>query len=272
MSNIAGSTILITGGASGIGRLMALEIARMGGTLAIWDINKENLDKTVEELKAIGRPAYGYICNVADKNEVKKVAQKVKDEVGPVDILVNNAGVVSGKRLLDLPEELIERSFGVNVLAHFWTCKAFLPQMIARNHGHVVTVASSAGLIGVSKMTDYCSSKWAAVGFNESLRMELNDSAPGVKTTVVCPYYIDTGMFEGVKTRFSFLLPILKEGAVAHRIVKAIEKNDPMVAMPPLVHIVPITRALPVALFDKVADLLGINASMDEFTGREGGH
>ena len=83
--------------------------------------------------------------------------------------------------------------------------------MIARDEGHVVTVASAAGLVGVKGLVDYSSSKFAAVGFDEALRMELADTAPGVKTTVVCPFFIDTGMFEGAQTRFAWLLPILKE-------------------------------------------------------------
>ena len=131
-----------------------------------------------------------------------------------------------------------------------------------------VTIASAAGVIGVAKLTDYCASKWGAVGFDESLRMELQRSATGVKTTLVCPYYIDTGMFEGVKTRFSFLLPILKEDYVAERIVKAVRRGRRRLMMPRLVYTVPLLRVLPTFLFDAVARFFGISASMDEFTGR----
>ena len=82
------------------------------------------------------------------------------------------------------------------------TVKAFLPAMVARNHGHVVTVASSAGLLGVTGLADYCSSKFGAVGFEESLRLELQElGADGVHSTVVCPYLISTGMFEGCQVR-----------------------------------------------------------------------
>ena len=85
--------------------------------------------------------------------------------MGLVDILINNAGIVSGQSLLEIEDEKIEATFGVNTLSLFWTAKAFLPAMVERNHGHIVTIASSAGLVGVSKLTDYCASKWAAVGF-----------------------------------------------------------------------------------------------------------
>jgi len=269
MTQIAGSTALVTGGASGIGRLVALKTARLGANPVIWDIDSENLARAVEELKsATGRDAHGYLCDVSDRESVYATAARVEEEVGPVDILVNSAGVVSGKPFLELSDASIERTLGVNTLALFWTAKAFLPGMIRAGRGHVVTIASAAGLIGVARLADYSTSKWAAVGFDESLRMELKETAPGVKTTVVCPYYVDTGMFRGVRTRFSFLLPILREERVAERIVRAIRRNRARVVMPWLVRTVPPLRLLPVRLFDAVADLLGVNRSMDAFVGR----
>ncbi len=208
------------------------------------------------------------VVDVSDRAGVYAAAAKVKADLGAVDILVNNAGVVSGKRFLDLTDEKIEKTLQVNTLALFWTAKAFLPGMIAANRGHLVTVASAAGTVGVSGLADYCASKFGAVGFDEAVRMELKRIAPGVKTTVVCPYFIDTGMFDGVRTRFPFLLPILKADRVTRRIVRAIERDRPRVLMPFLVYLVPLLRVLPVGAFDAIAGLLGINASMDHFTGR----
>ena len=271
MSDISGANVLITGGASGIGRLMALKVARLGATVIVWDINQANLDATLDALQtASGRSHHGYVCDVSNKTTVAEQASLVQAEVGGVDILINNAGVVSGQSLLEISDESIERSFGVNTMASFWTARAFLPHMIEQNRGHIVTIASAAGMIGVARLVDYSASKWAAVGFDESLRAELRTIAPGVQTTVVCPYYIDTGMFHGAKTRFSFLLPILKEDAVAERTVRAIRSNRRRVTMPWLVHWIPALRVLPVAFFDGVAGLLGINASMNQFVGREG--
>jgi all-trans-retinol dehydrogenase (NAD+) len=134
----------------------------------------------------------------------------------------------------------------------------------------VVTIASAAGLVGVAKQTDYSASKHAAVGFDESLRVELHQYAPGVRTTVVCPYYIDTGMFEGVKTRIPFLLPILSQEKVVRRIARAIEKNHRVVIMPPFIRLLPVTRALPTPVFDRLMDLFGVNVSMADFVGRQG--
>ena len=99
--------------------------------------------------------------------------------------------------------EKIERTFNVNVLAHFWTIKSFLPEMINNKKGHIVTVASLAGHSGTNKLVDYCSSKFANVGMDEALKAELfvQGYSSFIKTTVVCPYYISTGMFEGVASK-----------------------------------------------------------------------
>jgi all-trans-retinol dehydrogenase (NAD+) len=189
MTEIAGRNVLVTGAASGLGRLMAQEFAALGGHTILWDVDRENLERVQAELEATtGRPARAHVCDVSRREEVYRAAEQVKRESGPVDVLVNNAGVVSGRRLLELPDEKIELTFGVNTLALFWTAKAFLPDMIGRNRGHVVTIASASGLIGVAQLADYSASKWAAVGFDESLRAELRRLAPGVRTTVVCPF------------------------------------------------------------------------------------
>ena len=105
MSEIAGRHVLITGGASGIGRLMALEAAGQGGRVSIWDINADNLDEGGRRAatRAGGERAHGFICDVARRERVYAVADETRAAAGPVDILINNAGVVSGRSLLDIP-------------------------------------------------------------------------------------------------------------------------------------------------------------------------
>src|SRR5262245_41259374 len=121
MSEIAGRHILVTGGASGIGRLMAQQLAGLGGRVSIWDINRENLDKTVAELGASARePARGFWCDVSDRATVYRVAEETRGAGGAVDILVNNAGIVSGRPILELPDEKIEATFKINTLSLFW--------------------------------------------------------------------------------------------------------------------------------------------------------
>jgi all-trans-retinol dehydrogenase (NAD+) len=140
--------------------------------------------------------------------------------------------------------------------------------MIGRNSGHIVNIASAAGLIGVRGLADYCASKFAAYGFNESIRMELRRIKSGVRTTVVCPFFIDTGMFSGVKTRFPLLLPILKSSYAAKKIVDAVLKNKEQLIMPRFVGTLFILRLFPPAVVDTAAAFFGISRAMDEFKGR----
>jgi all-trans-retinol dehydrogenase (NAD+) len=272
VTTINNKHVLVTGAASGIGRLLALRCAGLGATVTIWDLDAAGGEAVAAEATA-RRPgrARAFACDVSDRAQVYARAEEVRAKAGPVDILVNNAGVVSGRELLELDDERIERTFAVNALAPFWVTKAFLPAMVARGSGHVVTVASAAGLMGSPRKTDYSASKFAAVGFNEALRLELKRSAPGVKTTIVCPFYVDTGMFAGVKTRFPLLLPILREEDVVERILKAVQHDRPQVVMPWMVSTLPAMRLLPVGAFDRLAGFFGITVAMDEFTGRDGG-
>ncbi|MFP5313556.1 MAG: SDR family NAD(P)-dependent oxidoreductase, partial [Actinomycetes bacterium] len=140
--------------------------------------------------------------------------------------------------------------------------------MAERGRGTVVTIASAAALVGVARQTDYSASKFAAFGFNESLRAELRAGNADVNTLVVCPYYIDTGMFDGVQTRWPRLLPILQEEDVAAKVLDAVEAGRRKLVLPPLVNVLPALRILPVGVFDGLMDVLGVNRTMDNFTGR----
>ncbi|AMT93040.1 short-chain dehydrogenase [Brevibacterium linens] len=267
-TKIAGSRILITGAGSGIGRLMALEAADRGAAeVIIWDLSAETGEAVRREIEAKGVRARTFSVNVGDSAQVASTAQ----DVGDIDILVNCAGVVTGKKLLDADEAAIRRTFDVNTMALYWTTKAFLPGIRERNHGSIVNIASAAGLTGVAKQTDYSASKWAAVGFTESLRGELRAEGSRVNTLVVCPFYINTGMFAGVQTKFPRLLPILEENNVSTQVIDSIESGREQLVMPSLVRLVPGVRLLPTRAFDAVMDFLGVNQTMDHFTGRTGG-
>jgi all-trans-retinol dehydrogenase (NAD+) len=268
MKDITNKLVLITGGASGIGRLMGLDFAGRGARVVAWDLDSGALAKLEAEARQRNVFIKGMVCDVSDRAAVYRQAAVLEGELGPVDVLVNNAGVVSGSGFLETPDEKIIKTMQVNTFPLFWTCKAFLPSMIKRNTGHVVTIASAAGIIGVRGLADYSASKFAAFGFDESLRMELRRMKSAVKTTVVCPFFIDTGMFLGVKTRFPLLLPILKDTKAAGRIVRAVLKDRKRLILPAFVYAVYFLRLLPVAALDIMADFFGINKAMDEYTGR----
>ena len=266
MTTISGSRILITGAASGFGKLMALKMAQKGGKMVLWDINKEGLDSVKKEIESQGKKAETMICDLRNREEINTCAIEVLKS-GPIDILVNNAGVVSGTKFLELTPQQIETTFQINTLAHFWTTQSFLPTMLEQNKGHIVTIASSAGMVGTSKLVDYCSSKFAAVGFDEALRAELRGMKSKVRTTVICPFVANTGMFDGVRKRF-VLLPVLKQEKVAKKIIKAIEKNRRRLLMPKFVYAALICKLLPVWLYDWIGDTLGVNKTMEGFIGR----
>lgn len=133
---------------------------------------------------------------------------------------------------------MIEKTFQVNTISHFWTVKAFLPAMIKRNHGHIVTICSASAFVGVAGLCDYSASKWAAFGFDESLRFELQKNGnTGVRTTCVCPFFINTGMFEGVTSRLGPLMPILEPDYVASMIIRSVKRGDTLLCMPRLVSV-----------------------------------
>lgn len=268
MSRIEGTTVLITGGASGLGYLMGRRMLEEGAkTLIIWDIQEEGLKKVTQELTEKGHQVRGFTVDVADLEQIRRTAHEMTEQGIAVDLLVNNAGIVVGKEFASHSHEEIEKTMRINTLALMHLSAEILPGMLARGRGHIVNIASAAGLVANPKMSIYCASKWAVIGWSDSLRIELEQESSQVKVTTVLPYYIDTGMFAGVR---SPVIPILKPEYVTARIISAIKKDKIFLRMPRLMNFVPLLRGLlPVRLFDRVGGgWFGIYHSMDNFTGR----
>ncbi|KAB0371569.1 hypothetical protein FD755_016507 [Muntiacus reevesi] len=268
--NVAGEIVLITGAGSGLGRLLALKFAQLGSVLVLWDINQESNEETCKMAGEAGaRRVCAYTCDCSRKEEVYRVASQVKKEVGDVSILINNAGIVTGRKFMDCPDELIEKSLDVNFKAHIWTYKAFLPAMIANDHGHLVCISSSAGLLGINGLADYCASKFAANGFAESIFLEtFAKGQKGIKTTIVCPFFIKTGMFEGCTTGCPSLLPILEPEYAVRKIVDAILQENLYLYMPKFIYFTVFLKSfLPVKLGLLLGEYLGALNVMDGFTG-----
>jgi len=267
---IRGQRVLITGAGSGLGRLLSSEFAKLGCTVVCVDVNKSANEETVQAVRVYGVSAHAYCCDISKRDDVYRVMNQIKSEVGEIDILVNNAGIVSGKKILQCPDELMQKTMDVNITAHFWTVKSVLPAMIQRNQGHIVTIASLAGFFGSCGQGDYCASKFAAVGFDESLRMELASMGrTGVRTTVVCPFYISTGMFDGALTKFPALMPFLEPDYVVNRIIDGVLCNQELVVIPRDMNLFIILKALfPVKAFTTLSGYLSAH-SMDEFRGRD---
>ncbi|GMF25213.1 unnamed protein product [Phytophthora fragariaefolia] len=229
--SVKGDVVVVTGGAMGLGRLVGLRFAALGAVVLVWDLHVDLGRQLVQEIEAAGGIARFYEVDVTDRAKVYATGQEVLKEFGAVDILVNNAGIVGGRPVLESSDAMIERTMAVNATSHFWTIKAFLPMMAKRNKGHIVSVASAAGIFGSPGMVDYGASKFAAIGLMLSLRQELHAMGLfGVHTTIVCPGFITTGMFEGVKPP-SFTRWLTPE-FVADQIIKAVRRNQWRVLVP----------------------------------------
>lgn len=266
--DISGETVLITGAGSGLGRELTLKFSGLGCRIILVDINRNGMEETRKMITKNSGEVFVYQCDVSRRKAIYQMAAKIKDEVGSVTILVNNAGIVNGEKFLDCPDEKILKTFEVNTLAHFWMCKAFLPDMIQNNHGHIVTIASVAGHTGGPRLVDYCSSKFAAVGFDESLRIELKaENITGVKTTIVCPYHISTDLFKGFHAR---ILRSLSAEYVAQETVSAMLINQEILVLPGIFRLFLIMKwLLPHSATKVLLDTLGMYNCMDDFTGRK---
>jgi len=265
--DVRGKIVLITGGASGMGLGLARKFADLGSRVVIWDINAKGLAEVETELKSKNVDVHTYVCDVSDRKNVYAVAEQVKNQVGKVDILINNAGIVIGKTFLETTDEQSEKVMRINSMAIMWTVKAFLPDML-KSSGHLVTIASAAGIGGTAKLVDYCTSKHAAIGFMDSLRHELMwQEVKNIEFTTINPFYVNTGMFEGAKTMMLF--PILEPESVIARIVQGILRNEVEVFIPSHLKIRFFLHLFPVGLNDFLSRILGLDKTMEQFKGRQ---
>ena len=269
MSEFKNKNVLITGGASGIGKIMGrIALEKGAANLIIWDMNQKGLEESKAELSLLGK-VHTYKVNVSDADEIASAYEKVKEEVGYVDILVNNAGVVRGNSNFDMQKVSdVRLTMDVNATAPMLVALAMLPDMLQRNSGHICNIASAAGMLGVPKLSVYCASKWAVVGWTESLRIELKQKRSNVKVTCIAPYFINTGMFDGVDSK---VFNILEPEATAKKIIAAIRHDKDFKGIPFAYHFIRFWQGvLPNALFDFIfGRIFGVYSVMDHFTGRK---
>lgn len=269
MTKIKGSNVLITGGGSGIGRIMGRIVLEKGAkSLTIWDINEQNMADTKAELSTKGE-VYTQKVDVSNATQVEEAANIAKKDTGGIDILINCAGIVANNKTFDEQSVAdITRTMNINAVAPMLVTLQFLPDMLKRNFGHICNIASAAGMISNPRMSVYAASKWATLGWSDSMRIELEQAKSKVKVTTVAPYFISTGMFNGVKSRF---FPILKPEPTAKKIIKAIERNKWFKGLPFGFHFIRFCQAiLPIKLFDFIfGEVVGIFHGMDNFTGRK---
>ncbi len=268
MSQIQGKIALITGGASGIGKLMGKELLLKGlAKLIIWDVNEDLMKSTIDEFRAEGFDVDAYNVNVMDTQSVIATAKLLKEANTTIDLLINNAGIVVGKYFLDHTHADIDRTMGINSSALMHITTEFLPSMVQRKVGHIVNIASAAGMVSNPKMSVYVASKFSVVGWSDSLLLEMKQAKTNVQITTVTPFYISTGMFDGVKSN---IVPIVRPEVAVKKIIRGIEKDLRFVRMPGIIYWVPFFKGiLPASIFDIViGNWFGMHRSMDEFKGR----
>lgn len=273
MKSVSGKTVLITGGAMGMGRMFAERaIAEGAATVILWDVNEPALNETLDDLAGASTHVVGYIVDLASKDEIEATAAEVLDEHLQVDVLINNAGIVRGNDYFWQcdPDRDTKTTIEVNTLAPMYVAHAFLPGMInAPGQTRLLNLASAAGFTPNPRMAVYAASKWAVIGWSDSVRLELKQAgAEHVKVTTVCPYYVRTGMFEGAKS--APLLPILDPKEVVEEAWSAMLSGSPFVVLPKTVMLSEMLKGVvPIGVRDFIADhVIGVYHTMEDFVGR----
>ena len=185
---------VITGAASGIGRCLALGLAKEGMNLFMADIQVENLEKVKEEIEKMGVRVFTARCDVAKYEDLENLAREVYARLGDVDLLINNAGIAGGGFVESIELEEWRRVLDVNLWGIIHSLKAFLPRMLQRGSGHIVNTGSGAGVVGIPHHIPYIASKFAVVGISEALYSELNSR--GIKVSVICPTKVKTSIMD----------------------------------------------------------------------------
>jgi all-trans-retinol dehydrogenase (NAD+) len=276
MKSVEGKRVLVTGAAMGMGRLFAERaVAEQASAVVLWDVNEGALDETLAALDGLGdgpTATSGYIVDVADAEAVADSAAAVLEDLGGIDILINNAGVVRGNKYFwetDLERDT-KFTIDVNTLAPMYVAHAFLPAMIgAAGECRMLNLASAAGFTPNPRMAVYAASKWAVIGWSDSVRLELKQAGlDHVKVTTVCPYYVRTGMFDGARS--APLLPLLDPADVVEEAWTAMLAGRPFVVLPKTVMLGEMLKGVvPTGVRDFIADhVIGVYHTMEDFTGR----
>jgi NAD(P)-dependent dehydrogenase (short-subunit alcohol dehydrogenase family) len=187
---------LVTGGDRGIGRAISEMLAKEGYDIVIAARDKRAIASEVKRIDAFGAKAWGFVCDVTDKEQIKRLAKDATEQAGVPDILINNAGVATNKDFVSNTEEEIEEMVDVNLLGLMFCTRAFLPKMLERKTGIIVNISSGAGKAGFPGLAAYCATKFGVLGFTESLALEVEKK--GVRVYAICPGATETQMYHAL--------------------------------------------------------------------------
>ena len=196
MQSLQGKNALITGGSRGLGKAVAIALAKEGVNVAITGRNVETLEKTTDEIKALGVNSTYASFDVSDKNEVKAGIEEIIADFGTFDILVNNAGIAAFGGFLEMEEEQWEDIVKTNLFGPYYVTRAVVPGMIEKNGGDIINVSSTAGLKGNAVTSAYSASKAGLIGLSESLMFELRKK--NIRVATLTPSTIASDMSKDV--------------------------------------------------------------------------
>ena len=256
MRVIRGKSALVTGAASGIGRAIALRLADEGARLYLVDVNASGLAAVVSEAVARGAEAIGRQCDLAQPSEISAATADVLRRWGVVDILVNNAGVTYYGRIYLMTPEHWNHLMAINLHAPTQLTRELLPAMLNQGQGHIVNVASALGLVGLSRVVAYSTSKFGLVGFYEALRAEV--SRKGIGVTALCPGLVDTNLFSAANRgrdyqKKSVVPPrwlLTTPERIADHAIKAIIRNRGTVVIQPYAKAIHLFKRLAPGILD----------------------
>jgi NAD(P)-dependent dehydrogenase (short-subunit alcohol dehydrogenase family) len=249
--DLTGTVVAITGGARGIGRATAEALLREGAKVALGDLDVAAVEQTAAEL---GPDARGYALNVTDKASFAAFLDAAERDMGPLDVLINNAGIMQLGPFADEDDAVARRQVDINLHGVIYGCKLALPRFRRRGRGHIVNIASQAGVIGVPGGATYCATKHAVVGLSEAIRQEHRDE--GVDVTVVLPTAVRTELTAGLTEPKGAKFVDAEDVAAA--IVNALKLNTFEVHVPGNLKVVNrIVRLLPRRAAEGIARALG---------------
>jgi NAD(P)-dependent dehydrogenase (short-subunit alcohol dehydrogenase family) len=232
VSRLSGNRAVITGAASGLGRSLATTLAAEGWKVGIVDIDDAGAGETLELVTRAGGSGETFHADVSDPEEVKAFADHFFESWGGVDLLVNNAGVVSAGTVGDIPLADWNWIFGISFFGMLYGCHEFIPRMRAQGKGHIINIASAAGLLCLTDMAPYNTAKAAVISLSETLKMELGQD--NISITVACPMFFRTNLLSDMRctddwerewAQSTFDNARMTSDEVARRIVEAAGKN-----------------------------------------------
>ncbi len=215
---IEGQVAIVTGAGRGIGRAIALELARQGADVVIAEMDQAGARRTAAEVGALGRRAAAVATDVTSRADLRAMVDRAKAEFGRIDILVNNAGIYKAAATLDITEDHWDAIMNINAKAVFFTSQAVLPVMIAQKSGSIVSLASMAGKVGNKNNLPYNASKAAVISMTKSLA--LAHAADGIRVNCVCPGFVETDMWSIVSREQGKLMDMTPEEFTRQRVAQ----------------------------------------------------